>query len=100
MSLMRPNYGAAICRFCGMTEDQHAIDREQLLDSGQTLYCCGHCASAYLCPDLPATTLDHFYREHYRQLFPFMASDTPDERLLLQMRSRELALHRARRLAH
>lgn len=99
MSLMRPNYGATICRFCGMTEDQHTIDREQLLDSGQTLYCCGHCASAYLCPDLPATTLDHFYREHYRQLFPFMASDTPDERLLLQMRSRELALHRARRLA-
>ena len=70
-----------------------------MLDSGQTLYCCGHCASAYLCPDLPATTLDHFYREHYRRLFPFMASDTPDERLLLQMRSRELALHRARRLA-
>lgn len=99
MSLMRPNYGAAVCRFCGMTEDQHAIDREQLLDSGQTLYCCGHCASAYLCPDLPATTLDHFYREHYRQLFPFMASDVPDERLLLQMRSREMALHRARRLA-
>ena len=99
MSLMRPNYGAAICRFCGVTEDQHPIDREQLLDSGQTLYCCGHCASAYLCPDLPATTLDHFYQEHYRQLFPFMASNTPDERLLLQMRSRELALHRARRLA-
>lgn len=99
MSLMRPNYGAAICRFCGLSEDQHAIDREQLLDSGQTLYCCGHCASAYLCPDLPASTLDHFYQEHYRQLFPFMASRIPDERLLLQMRSREIALQRARRVA-
>lgn len=99
MNLLQPNYGAAICRFCSLSVDQHAIARERMLGSGQNLYCCGQCGAAYLCPDLSTSDLNHFYQQHYRQLFPFLATSTPDEHLLRQIRSRELALLRAKRLA-
>lgn len=99
MSDLPRSYGAALCRLCGASEQQHAVAGEAMLGSGQWLYRCDLCAAAYLCPDLSAAAMARFYRVHYRRLFPFLASRRPDERLLLQMRSREFAFLRARAVA-
>lgn len=58
------------CRSCGASELQRTVCRESHVGGGQTLRRCGICAAVYLAPDFTPESLDLFYREHYRQLFP------------------------------
>ncbi|PSO17472.1 class I SAM-dependent methyltransferase [Bradyrhizobium sp. MOS003] len=58
------------CRSCGGIDLQRTVSRESYVGGGQTLRRCGICAAVYLAPDFTPESLDLFYREHYRRLFP------------------------------
>lgn len=58
------------CRSCGAIDLQRTVCRESYVGGGQTLRRCGICAAVYLAPDFTPESLDLFYREHYRRLFP------------------------------
>lgn len=95
--LERPS---GICRLCGATSNQRAVGRERKLDAGQWLIWCGECGGGYLDPGMGAEALARFYADDYRRLFPFEAGLRADRRLLYGLRVREVALRRARALAH
>lgn len=61
---------ARTCRLCQAGDHQRTVCRESHLGSGQSLRRCGVCAAVYLAPDFTAESLDLFYRDHYRRLFP------------------------------
>ncbi|SEN76926.1 class I SAM-dependent methyltransferase [Bradyrhizobium sp. OK095] len=65
---LKPDTGE--CRLCGFRDQQRIVGQESYLGSGQSLRRCGACAGVYLAPDFTAQSLDVFYREHYRRLFP------------------------------
>jgi len=58
------------CRLCQAGEHQRTVCSESHVGSGQSLRRCGVCAAVYLAPDFTPESLDLFYREHYRRLFP------------------------------
>lgn len=82
------------CRFCAASSGQRQFWRETFAGSGQELRRCAHCAGVYLAPDLTAASLQGFYREHYRRLFPAEVIWRSRERFFAWRGDRQVAQQR------
>lgn len=87
------------CRLCGTTGRQRVIGCESLLGAGQSLRRCGVCAAVYLAPDFTAESLDLFYRDHYRRMFPSETIWRSEQRFFAWRGDRAVAELRLARIA-
>lgn len=79
------------CRICLASAEQQSFFQEKILKLGQSIFLCKKCSFVYLWPDLTTKSLNNFYSNTYRKIYPDQIPFKDQQNFLKLRRSYDIA---------